>query len=195
MWTVPRAIPRTQNSPDCKGCLPKGKRIIFDCRQVNREYERCNDKRPNGHKKVQFTTGTRRPTWYEKTHFADGSRRPTRDQPKLRQSLGWQRRPKRPTWNSTSSKGPRTWKTRECLPLRENSSRGHASITSWTSAYNPPILRGIASRLTAEVKRDVVYAVDRHLRKRAMWALSDPRSTGKASRRHPSRWNTHERKW
>ena len=199
MWTVPRAIPRTQSSPGCKGCFPKGERIVFDCRQVNRAYERCNDKRPNcgpnGHKRVQFTTGTRRPTWYEKTHFANGSRRPTRDQPRLRQSLGRQERPRRPTWNSKSSKGPRTWKTRECLPLRGNSGRGHASITSWTSAYNPPILRGIASRLTAEVKRDVVYAVDHHLRKRAMWALSDPRSTGKASRRHPSRWNTHERKW
>ena len=195
MWTVPRAIPRTQSNPGCTGCLPKGKRMVFDCRQVNKAYERCNDKRPNGHKKVQFTTGTRRPTWYEKTHFANGSRRPTRDQLKLRQSLGGQRRPRRPTWNSQSPKEPRTWKTRECLPLRGSSSRGHASIQSWTSAYNPPILRGIASRLTTEVKRDVVYAVDRHLRKRAMWALSDPRSTGKASRRHPSRWNTHERKW
>ena len=97
---------------------------------------------------------------------------------------------------ATGTRRP-TWRTkldpRECLPLRRNSGRGHAS--SVDGAYNPPILRGIASRLAAEVKRDVIYAVDHHLRKRAMWAPSDLRSAGKASRRHPSRWNTCERKW
>ena len=97
---------------------------------------------------------------------------------------------------ATGTRRP-AWRTnldpRECLPLRRNSSRGHAS--SVDGVYNPPILRGIASRLAAEVKRDVIYAVDRHLRERAKWAPSDLRSTGKASRRHPSRWNTCERKW